>query len=63
MTPLTVEGSIRDNLASTGDALVAGFPAGLVSGMPKIRAMQLIDDLEPIALASMLGSWLDIGGW
>ena len=29
------------------DALVAGFPAGTVSGAPKIRAMQIIDDLEP----------------
>jgi len=27
-------------------ALVAGFPAGTVSGAPKIRAMQIIDDLE-----------------
>ena len=28
-------------------ALVAGFPAGTVSGAPKIRAMQIIDELEP----------------
>jgi anthranilate synthase component 1 len=28
------------------DALVAGFPAGTVSGAPKIRAMQIIDELE-----------------
>ena len=28
------------------DALVAGFPAGTVSGAPKVRAMQIIDDLE-----------------
>jgi anthranilate synthase component I len=29
------------------DALVAGFPAGTVSGAPKIRAMEIIDALEP----------------
>jgi anthranilate synthase component 1 len=29
------------------DALVAGFPAGTVSGAPKIRAMEIIDELEP----------------
>ena len=28
------------------DALVAGFPAGTVSGAPKVRAMQIIDELE-----------------
>ncbi|RME62176.1 MAG: anthranilate synthase component I, partial [Alphaproteobacteria bacterium] len=28
------------------DALFAGFPAGTVSGAPKIRAMQIIDELE-----------------
>ena len=41
-----VEGGIRDDLDAI-DALVAGFPAGTVSGAPKIRAMELIDDLEP----------------
>ncbi len=30
------------------DALVAGFPAGTVSGAPKIRAMEIIDELEPV---------------
>ncbi len=29
------------------DALQAGFPAGTVSGAPKIRAMEIIDELEP----------------
>ena len=40
-----VEGALapgRDAL----DALVAGFPAGTVSGAPKVRAMQIVDDLE-----------------
>ena len=29
------------------DALLAGFPAGTVSGAPKVRAMEIIDKLEP----------------
>jgi anthranilate synthase component 1 len=35
--------------AGTGaaDALRAAFPAGTVSGAPKVRAMQIIDELEP----------------
>ena len=28
------------------DALLSGFPAGTVSGAPKIRAMEIIDELE-----------------
>lgn len=30
------------------DALIAGFPAGTVSGAPKIRAMEIIEELEPV---------------
>ena len=41
-----VEGQIRPDLDAV-DAMIAGFPAGTVSGAPKIRAMQIIDDLEP----------------
>ena len=41
-----VEGTIRDDVDAV-DALVAGFPAGTVSGAPKIRAMEIIDELEP----------------
>ena len=40
-----VEGDIRDGL-DTLDALFAGFPAGTVSGAPKVRAMEIIDELE-----------------
>jgi anthranilate synthase component 1 len=29
------------------DALLGGFPAGTVSGAPKVRAMEIIDELEP----------------
>ncbi len=41
-----VVGQLRDNLQSY-DALRAVFPAGTVSGAPKVRAMEIIDELEP----------------
>jgi len=41
-----VEGRIRPDLDAI-DALFAGFPAGTVSGAPKVRAMEIIDELEP----------------
>ena len=34
------------NKNSRFDTLLAGFPAGTVSGAPKIRAMEIIDELE-----------------
>ncbi len=40
-----VEGKIRAGLDGL-KALMAGFPAGTVSGAPKVRAMQIIDELE-----------------
>ncbi len=40
-----VEGRLADGRDAL-DALVAGFPAGTVSGAPKVRAMQIIDELE-----------------
>ncbi len=40
-----VEGSLAAGLDCV-DALFAGFPAGTVSGAPKVRAMQIIDELE-----------------
>ncbi len=42
----TVEGNLRESLTAL-DALAAAFPAGTVSGAPKVRAMELIDKLEP----------------
>jgi anthranilate synthase component I len=40
-----VEGTL-DPRYDVIDALAAGFPAGTVSGAPKVRAMQIIDELE-----------------
>jgi anthranilate synthase component 1 len=42
----TVEGNLGKNLTAL-DALAAAFPAGTVSGAPKVRAMEIIDELEP----------------
>lgn len=42
----TVEGEIDDRHDAL-DALMAGFPAGTVSGAPKVRALEIIDELEP----------------
>jgi anthranilate synthase component I len=42
-----VEGRIRPEM-SAFDVLRATFPAGTVSGAPKIRAMEIIDELEPV---------------
>ncbi|MDR2788382.1 MAG: chorismate-binding protein, partial [Candidatus Accumulibacter sp.] len=41
-----VEGKLRPGLGAL-DVLRATFPAGTVSGAPKIRAMEIIDELEP----------------
>jgi anthranilate synthase component 1 len=41
-----VRGKLRDGM-SAYDALRACFPAGTVSGAPKIRAMEIISELEP----------------
>ncbi len=42
----TVEGALREGLTAL-DALAAAFPAGTVSGAPKVRAMEIVDELEP----------------
>jgi anthranilate synthase component 1 len=58
-----VEGTLagdRDRL----DALVSCFPAGTVSGAPKVRAMQIIRDLEPSGRGIYAGAvgYLDFAG-
>lgn len=43
----TVTGTLREGL-TCWDALRATLPVGTISGAPKLRAMQIIDELEPI---------------
>ncbi len=42
-----VQGKLKEGMSAM-DALRATFPAGTVSGAPKIRAMEIIDELEPV---------------
>ena len=42
-----VTGELKDGMTAI-DVLRATFPAGTVSGAPKIRAMEIIDELEPV---------------
>ena len=42
----SLRGELRDGV-DRWDALMACFPAGTVSGAPKVRAMEIIDELEP----------------
>jgi len=41
-----VDGDLRDGLTAM-DAFRASFPAGTLTGAPKVRAMQIIDEMEP----------------
>src|SRR5215831_10908222 len=46
-TVSTVQGRLREH-AGTGDLLRAMLPGGSISGCPKIRAIEIIDELEPV---------------
>ncbi|MFK7826932.1 MAG: anthranilate synthase component I family protein [Oligoflexales bacterium] len=50
-----VNGRLKNDL-TVADALISGFPNGTVSGAPKIRAMQLIYEMEPCAREFYAGS-------
>ena len=50
-----VEGELRADLSAM-DVFRACFPAGTVSGAPKIRAMQIIDELEPVRRSIYAGA-------
>lgn len=58
-----IKGLLRSDLTSL-DALIACMPAGTVSGAPKIRAMQLINELENVKRGVYAGSvgYLGFGG-
>lgn len=58
-----VDGDIADDLTAS-DALRACFPAGTVSGAPKVRAMEIIAELEPDARGVYSGAigYLDFSG-
>ena len=58
-----VEGDLRED-ADSLDLLAATFPAGTVSGAPKVRAMEIIHELEPIARGPYAGTvgYIGFGG-
>jgi para-aminobenzoate synthetase component 1 len=51
----TVEGRLRQNISHV-EALRACFPGGSITGAPKIRAMEIIDELEPHARGIYTGA-------
>lgn len=50
-----VEGKVRDD-ASALDVFKATFPAGTMTGAPKVRAMEIIDELEPVRRGPYAGA-------
>ncbi len=58
-----VEGTLREDLSSL-EAFKACIPAGTVSGAPKVRAMQIIDELEPDVRGPYAGAvgYVDFSG-
>jgi anthranilate synthase component 1 len=50
-----VSGKLRDG-ADSFDVLRATFPAGTVSGAPKVRAMEIIEELEPVRRGPYAGA-------
>ena len=58
-----VSGDLRDGLGPI-DVFRATFPAGTVSGAPKVRAMEIIDELEPVKRGPYAGvvGYVDFSG-
>jgi anthranilate synthase component 1 len=50
-----VEGELEDGLSAL-DVFRATFPAGTMTGAPKIRAMEIIDELEPVSRGPYAGA-------
>jgi anthranilate synthase component 1 len=59
----SLRGKLRDDV-DCFDALMACFPAGTLSGAPKVRAMEIIDELEPTRRGIYAGAilYLDFSG-
>jgi anthranilate synthase component I len=59
----SVTGRLRDDVGAI-DALRSVLPAGTLSGAPKVRAMQIIDELEPVKRGGYGGAigWLSYTG-
>ena len=55
-----ISGQLRPGLGAV-DLLRASFPGGSITGAPKVRAMEIIDELEPAPRGAYCGSVLWIG--
>ncbi len=56
--------NVKGNLASGEncfDAIKAAFPGGTITGVPKVRCMEIIDELEPVSRGPYTGSFGYIG--
>jgi len=51
----TIQGQLRDDVGFV-DLLRATFPGGSITGAPKIRAMQIIEELEPVRRGPYCGA-------
>jgi anthranilate synthase component 1 len=59
----SVAGTLREDVGAV-DALRSALPAGTLSGAPKVRAMEIIDELEPVKRGAYGGAvgWLSYDG-
>ena len=59
-----VSGTLRDDV-DVVDLLRGTFPPGSITGAPKVQAMRIIDELEPVRRGPYCGSigWIDDEGW
>ena len=59
----TVKGRLHDRFNAL-DLIKAAFPGGSVTGAPKLRAMEIIAELEPVARGPYCGAigWLGLDG-
>jgi para-aminobenzoate synthetase component I len=59
----TVSGRLREDVRPA-DVIRATFPPGSVTGAPKVRAMEIIDELEPVRRGPYCGAigWIDAAG-
>ena len=51
----TIRGRLRED-ASAGDILRATFPCGSITGAPKLRAIEILDDIEPVPRDLSMGA-------
>lgn len=58
-----VEGRLREN-QTIYDAIAAVFPGGTITGAPKVRTMEIIEELEPVTRGPYTGAmgWIDYSG-